>query len=492
MAKSTWKTGVLWEVIVIATCVLVGATGGARSPWLVAFAPAIFLLAWFAGPVYGLWGSAALSVFLMGMVLYVGPHLPAATFRQDIIAFTLIGLATPLGSTRWLHPALRRRRVMEQLEWHETLSDLVQSICFCQDLETALDLAVLSLDEVIAAPRRAVLLHDRASGELRIGACLGMPAGFADSAAVSAHQGEVGRCLEHRTSLLCLDNVPTRGDRLFPEDDRACTYVLIPLSSLEQLVGALYLSWPDAGALDDRGLRRLEEFADSAALALDRLRNEKELRSLAMTDGLTSLYNYRMLQLRLPEEASRALRQDAPLSFLMFDLDDFKSVNDRHGHLVGDQALRAVAHGLREACRGSDIPVRYAGDEFAVLCPGLALTDAGSAADRIRQAVERSIQRSTGLDITLSMGIAAYPETNENPEALLEQADRALYTAKSGGRARTCQARREDRGRMTDDEGQPKDNEGQLKDDEGPGTEDSRRRTADERSGAEDALPRGV
>lgn len=164
---------------------------------------------------------------------------------------------------------------------------------------------------------------------------------------------------------------------------------------------------------------------------------------LAITDGLTGLYNHRYLQERLALELESAGRYKTPLTCLMMDIDDFKSINDQYGHPFGDLVLATIARIIRENIRRIDTAGRYGGEEFLILMPQ-ALPDMGwSVAERIRHAVQTypfSIQ-SRDVSVTMSIGIATYRSSHGeyvyDKSSLLKAADNALYRAKESGKNQT-------------------------------------------------------
>jgi len=163
----------------------------------------------------------------------------------------------------------------------------------------------------------------------------------------------------------------------------------------------------------------------------------RRLEELATTDELTGLWNRRHLAEMLKMEIGRALRQETALAVAMFDVDQFKPVNDAYGHALGDQVLRDVSKTLRDAARTTDIVARYGGDEFVVLMPDTSIEEGVAAAERLRQAVARC-QVSDGhacVSVTFSAGIAALKlDEMDTPDALLCAADEALFAAKHSGR----------------------------------------------------------
>ena len=173
----------------------------------------------------------------------------------------------------------------------------------------------------------------------------------------------------------------------------------------------------------------------SAALRMKRMQDL--LMEYAKIDPLTGLANRRGLMERLQQEWARIQRHGGALSFIMGDVDQFKRVNDTHGHALGDRALREVAGAIAGQCRKTDLPSRYGGEEFAILVPDEAASTAARLAERCRQAVE-AICLSIGAEavrMTASFGVAD-SKGIASPDALVEQADKALYRAKNAGRNR--------------------------------------------------------
>lgn len=167
------------------------------------------------------------------------------------------------------------------------------------------------------------------------------------------------------------------------------------------------------------------------------IRQRRELERLVNRDPLTGLYNRRYFIEKLEGEFERATRYDRPLSVLMADIDDFKSVNDNHGHDAGDFVLKKIAGVLKAKTRKTDIQVRYGGEEFIVLLPEINLDGAIQAGIKLRHEIKKLVfdAFSTVFSITLSIGVASYLEKRYlTSEEMLKDADRALYTAKRNGK----------------------------------------------------------
>jgi diguanylate cyclase (GGDEF)-like protein len=164
----------------------------------------------------------------------------------------------------------------------------------------------------------------------------------------------------------------------------------------------------------------------------------RRLNRLAVTDGLTGLYNHRYLHEQLHQSVERSLRSAVPVAMLMIDVDHFKKYNDRNGHPAGDEALRTVARLIAEDRRQVDVVARYGGEEFAVLLHDAHRGAALDVAEKIRQRVSSTAIPHADLQplgkLTVSIGVAVCPDDARTAEALLEAADVALYRAKKSGR----------------------------------------------------------
>jgi len=164
------------------------------------------------------------------------------------------------------------------------------------------------------------------------------------------------------------------------------------------------------------------------------------LEQLSSTDALTGIGNRRQLEARLGDELRRASRYGDPLSLVLLDIDHFKRVNDRHGHLTGDAVLVEVARSIQRAVRDTDLVARYGGEEFAVLLPRTQLAGSLTVAERVRAELHRLRPLpESNLRVTASLGVAGYPSLQpSSPNELFEAADSALYRAKRTGRDRIC------------------------------------------------------
>ncbi len=219
------------------------------------------------------------------------------------------------------------------------------------------------------------------------------------------------------------------------------TAVAVPMSWEGSLKGSLAVGFRSMRPISPEDLALLEAIADLAAVACRNAEAYEVARSAARTDSLTGVLNHGAMQVRLREEIERARREGEPLSCMIIDLDNFKQLNDRAGHLVGDQILQRVAEVLAREFRPREQLARFGGDEFVVMLPGIDTRRARLESERIRASI-RDIAQSVSLDgspLEVSIGLAAWSEPLGAPE-LLERADRALLLAKRTGRARVAVA----------------------------------------------------
>jgi two-component system, cell cycle response regulator len=223
--------------------------------------------------------------------------------------------------------------------------------------------------------------------------------------------------------------------------------IVVPIVHGDPQVGALLVrALRRSGGFDPREVNFVQVVAEAGAIALERVelfqslqRSNEELAHQAATDALTGLYNRRYFTRRFEQEHSRATRYNLPLSCLLLDIDNFKQLNDRFGHLAGDDVLRELAERLLNSTRAHDIVARYGGEEFVAVLPQTAGIGARVQAERLLARV--SSQPFRGVPeterVTVSIGVAVFDHASgESPEQLLQRADEALYRAKHEGKNR--------------------------------------------------------
>jgi diguanylate cyclase (GGDEF)-like protein len=226
-------------------------------------------------------------------------------------------------------------------------------------------------------------------------------------------------------------------------------YVCVPMIAEGEVLGMLHLQWskPDKSqtkegweALVESKRRLCLTVTEQFALALANLKLRETLRIQSIRDPLTGLYNRRHMEDSLEREARRADRKEKPLGVIMLDVDHFKQFNDTFGHDAGDHLLRDLGKLLLNQVRREDIPCRYGGEEFILILPESNLRNTRRRAEQIRELVKTQM-RAPGDDpklkeVTVSLGVAVYPDNGVTPGAVIVAADGALYEAKHNGRDR--------------------------------------------------------
>ncbi|WP_207921356.1 diguanylate cyclase [Micromonospora sp. KC721] len=319
----------------------------------------------------------------------------------------------------------------DQLRGH--LAVLGDTLASTHDRQRILRVILHSAIAATGARAGAVLLPD--SGDVLVGRCVeGLPVD--EPLRVPVGTGLIG--------LVAATGQARRG-RLdpasIPAGEPCCeTYVAVPFAApaADPAVGVLILYDRLGGAeFDDDDLATLRTFAGHAAVAVENVRVHEEAQRLSLTDPLTGLWNYRYLRESLRREVERANRFGRMLSILVLDLDRFKRVNDSYGHAAGDAVLAEFARRLRGEIREVDLAFRQGGEEFVLLLPETDARGAVIVAERLGAALRDApiaVADELAIPVTVSIGIAVYPDHAGTGQQVLDAADEALYAAKAAGR----------------------------------------------------------
>jgi diguanylate cyclase (GGDEF)-like protein len=223
---------------------------------------------------------------------------------------------------------------------------------------------------------------------------------------------------------------------------RTNSFVAVPVRAGQRILGVISATdREDESPFTREDVSSLRALAAPVALALSRemaVSEAEQYAHAAAIDPLSGLFNRRYLHVRLEEELERARRHQIPLALLMIDLDDFKMVNDKFGHLAGDAVIKEAAVILRRTVRMFDVCTRYGGEEFAILMPNSGAQSAATVAERIRRRIEShrfTEPALAALSVTASIGLAV-STAQLLPRDLIERADQALYQAKTLGKNR--------------------------------------------------------
>lgn len=247
---------------------------------------------------------------------------------------------------------------------------------------------------------------------------------------------------------LCADTI-AMGDPLFiveaPDilkipflhEEGIVFLVVIPLVNEKKTIGLFFLASRVGRDFDFDTASLLTLVGNHVTLIIDKIKLFQETRRLAITDGLTDLYNTRYFYKTLDLEIARTNRYGNPFSLMLFDIDNFKQLNDTYGHQAGDEVLQELAKILKSSSRETDTVVRYGGEEFIIILPNTPEEETIFLANRIRNAVQENtfiVNNKERVNITLSGGIASYPKNARDAKSLMNAADVALYTAKGAGK----------------------------------------------------------
>jgi diguanylate cyclase (GGDEF)-like protein len=295
----------------------------------------------------------------------------------------------------------------------------------------------------VGADVAALAIYQEDEQRLAVVATHGYPAVLVEDLRITPGSGVLGGVFASRQPLLVIDASRERAAQPPRLRYRTGSFLAAPLYAGRDGLGVIALTDRHDGLPFTRAdLTTVRALAAPAALALARERLDvrvQELGHAAAVDPLTSLYNRRYFETRITEEIQRARRYGLDLALLMVDADDFKGLNDRLGHLVGDRVLKTMAELLRRSVRAFDVCARFGGEEFAIVLPGSDEKSAMLSAERIRHRIE-SYQfeeelAAQAVHPTISIGVAIL-SADGGAQDLIGRADRALYRAKTEGKNR--------------------------------------------------------
>src|SRR5438034_7168560 len=302
------------------------------------------------------------------------------------------------------------------------------------DLDEVLSRTLEAAGALEDADAALIMLPDPAGGKPLV-ATLGLSVEEAERHAITGPpDGRLARSITMSYTYPELEREAKDGD-----EEIIHAGLAVPLPGETQTLGYLTVFTRSKGHhFTDDDVRQLETLALSAGPAIENARRFREARQLADLDALTGLHNRRYFHETLARECARAHRYERKLALIVFDLDDFKEINDRIGHLAGDTVLAEAAERVRDVVRTADIACRVGGDEFAVILPESSLEDADQLYRRIQNAVSSRPIGQAGK-LYLSAGVAELrPE--DDPVSFFQRADEALYRAKEAGKGRVVSA----------------------------------------------------
>ncbi len=317
------------------------------------------------------------------------------------------------------------------------LNELSAHLHTTMEKEVVLESIMDRVKDLLRAEKSAIIIIDKHERITDFYSSLG-PAGKCKTEV----RGVIKKVFKELTPLRT-ENIKKAPDfQGFPDKHPEIKSLLIvPIMLRRKAIGVLAVSDKKGSrsfSSDDEDL--LLTLAFHSAFAIEKVNLHEGIVKMASTDGLTGLNNHRAFQERLDEELERARRFGNKVSLLMIDIDHFKAFNDTYGHVSGDEALKRISCTLVDNIRTVDFAARYGGEEFAVILPEIPLEGAMVVAERIRESVENQTLSINGkkAKITLSIGVACFPDHALNRKDLIDRADKALYLAKRSGRNKVC------------------------------------------------------
>jgi two-component system cell cycle response regulator len=319
---------------------------------------------------------------------------------------------------------------------YKSLLEVGQSLVTITDLDQLLLKIIDVLAKEIQAERALIILRHPITGEMSIANSTANLDTSTLEDAILFSKTIVSDVVNKGKSIFSRDVIKdgtySKTDSVMNLKIRSLMCVPLIAKQNGDIIGTVYVDNRSVGNIFSKeDLTLLESFATLAGMAIE----NAHLYELAIMDELTKCYVRRYFEQRVREEFSRAERQESPLALLMIDVDQFKEVNDRYGHPLGDTVLKEITTTVKRNLRTYDLLARLGGDEFAIILPEVTFQDAYRVAEKIRIACSQLVFPGVQSKTTISIGIACYPLHHvNNVESLLKKADVALYKAKQLGR----------------------------------------------------------
>ncbi len=334
-------------------------------------------------------------------------------------------------------PKLRPESIEQLAAFHELGKTIISSL----DLKEILSVVMEKISELLKPRNWSLMLVDEDTNELYFEIAVGEGSDRIKELRLKMGEGIAGWVAKEKKPLLVPD--VTKDPRFSRKVDLISRFttksiICVPLVVRNKCLGVIELiNRVEEGNFEEQDLQLLTTLADYAAIAIQNAVLFKKIEEITITDDLTKLYNSRFLHNRLDHEVERARRFKQSISMIFMDLDYFKDVNDRYGHLCGSKLLLEVARLIKSTIRSVDYACRYGGDEFVILMPQTTKDNAIVVANKIRTALnEHLFLQDEGINhrLTASFGVASYPEDAKNKLDLLHMADDAMYRVKSRSR----------------------------------------------------------
>jgi diguanylate cyclase (GGDEF)-like protein len=321
------------------------------------------------------------------------------------------------------------------LVFHQVARSLTSSF----DLDTILRTIVGHMERFIEADLWTLLMLDEARQELYYAIAAGGKQSSLRNLRVKVGEGVAGWVVQHGETLLVPEaqNDPRVKQEHGAKPNKVRSVIALPLRGRKGTQGVIEIFNPRPDQLTDYSIAFLHILADHAAIAIENAHDVARIQQLTITDDTTGLYNVRYLYEVLGRELERCQGLKLPVSVAFLDLDQFKLVNDKHGHLVGSELLSRTGQRLRELSRKQDWCFRYGGDEFVILMPETGVEDALAYATALNRALMKTrfhMKNELELRVGASVGVATAPVDGVAVHAVIGCADTRMYWVKANGR----------------------------------------------------------
>lgn len=360
-----------------------------------------------------------------------------AYFLQQIAAQAAVCINTN-------HLYLQRKKEKEEL--NRTLYNLSllynigRAMTYISDLKSLLQYILNQAIEITGAEKGSIMLYDIENNQLSVRVLAGLEDkayqkkvnnNEIDCRSFKPGEGIAGRVFKTGRPMV-VDKASEEELFVEPAKSFVRSIACIPMKVYSDPIGVINVTNKlDDSGFSDEDVELLKAVADQSAVAI----NKAQLWEMAVTDSLTGLYVRRYFMVKFQEELLRAQRYEKNLTVIMADMDRFKTINDTHGHSTGDRVLRIVGKFLQQNIRDVDIIARFGGEEFVILLPEADKNEARTVSERLRGNLEH-LKLDDLPPLSISIGIAAYPEDGNDIEELIIRADAAMYAAKQSGRNR--------------------------------------------------------
>jgi diguanylate cyclase (GGDEF)-like protein len=327
-----------------------------------------------------------------------------------------------------------------QVKGLRNLVEVAKAVVSTPDLDTVLQAILTSAMGFAETPAGSVALYHDARRELSLHAHAGLSAEFVKNERWTVTPGGLTDQVLRAGEIFFIEE--TEGTGFFTNpialSEGIRSLICVPLVFQGRIMGILYLDDFKPRQFDREKLDLLSILASFAAMAIHNASLHNRTKLMAITDSLTGLHNHRYFKLFFKQEMGRAKRYLKPFSIIMMDVDDFKTFNDSFGQAAGDNLLRILGAIILETVRAVDVAFRYGGEEFIVILPETRLDKAILAAERLRQAIQNrtadKLAGAAGSGVTVSVGVASYPENGDKTDELFNIVDSLIFRAKSCGK----------------------------------------------------------